>query len=463
MASLYTDSAVNALNENDYINKLYDSTLESQKKTLQDGYDASVKQLDTGQQQTQAQTNDYVQRANVEGEKAAENYGASAGKLSSGSNAQAALTLGNQNQSNVTALNQQQAAADQEFERQRKLLADQYAAQITQAQADNDMERAQALYDAAKAEEQQLLSMRQSAASLMAGKGDYSITKAIAGGAGVSPNTKSKTWSSVLKNEDAVNKIYDAQMESQRQQAQMAYNEGASELEARQQEAQRQTDKNLTQTYVDALKNNKNYQEVQTAYGQGSGTAAQARLAREAGLSGDLTNLRTLQLGKDAQTEQDRAGLVRTLGDAISKAQKSTDSERAKALYDAAEGEEQALVQDQQTAGNLLAKKNDYSVLGKLYGLTQDQIDRLQGTGAYAPAASGSGTGSGKITLNKALEDYYGNEYDVGKNTYLTQQQVSDLYTRLGNAAKQDAAKQAEDALKAATLAGNKAAARTKK
>lgn len=35
--------------------------------------------------------------------------------------------------------------------------------------------------------------------------------------------------------------------------------------------------------------------------------------------------------------------------------------------------------------GNELAKQNDYSVLGKLMGLTQDQIDRLQGTGAYAP------------------------------------------------------------------------------
>lgn len=398
MATLYDTSATKALNEDAYINKLYDGTLDSQKKALQQGYDDSVKQLTTGQQNTQKQTSDYVKRAYVEGQRASGHVQKPAtypGLGNGGANAQARLTMGNQQQRNVSTLNNQQAVADQEFERQRKVLADKYAAQIKQAQADNDMVRAQALYDAAKAEEEQLRTLRESAASLMAGKGDMSITNAIAQGAEVTPDTTSPTWDGVLKNEESINKIYDAEMESLRQQAQMEHDESMSELEAQQKEAQRQTDEALNNAYVEALKKNQNYQEVQNAYGQGSGASMQARLAREAGLTEKLTDLRKLQLGKDAKTEMDKADLVRALGETISKAQSDVDSKRNKELYEAAEDEEQALIEEQKTVGNILAKQNNYSVLGALYGLTPDQIHRLQGTGAYAPVYQGGGGGGG--------------------------------------------------------------------
>ena len=410
MASLYDTSATKALNEDTYINKLYDGTLESQKKALKQGYDNSVKQLTTGQQNTQKQTSDYVKRAYVEGQRAAGHVQKPTPSISTpglgngGANAQARLTMGNQQQKNVSALNNQQAVADQEFERRRKVLADKYAAQIKQAQADNDMVRAQALYEAAKAEEEQLRTLRQSAASLMAGKGDMSITNAIAQGATATPDTTSPTWDGVLKNEESINKIHDAEMESQRQRAQMEHGESMSKLEAQQKEAQRQTDEALNNAYVEALKKNQNYQEVQNAYGQGSGAAMQARLARETGLAKNLTDLRKLQLGKDTKTEQDKADLVRALGETISKAQSDIDSKRNKELYETAEKEEQALIEEQKTVGNLLTKQNNYSVLGALYGLTPDQIHRLQGTGAYAPVyyggsrysgGSGGGGGSG--------------------------------------------------------------------
>ena len=55
----------------------------------------------------------------------------------------------------------------------------------------------------------------------------------------------------------------------------------------------------------------------------------------------------------------------------------------------AAEKEEQTMVDLQKFTGDAAAKKRDYSILGKLYGLTQDQIDRLQGTGKYAKKSSG--------------------------------------------------------------------------
>ncbi|MBR4291639.1 MAG: hypothetical protein IKT52_13525 [Oscillospiraceae bacterium] len=399
MASLYDTSATKALNEDAYINKLYDGTLDSQKKALQQGYDNSVKQLTTGQQNTQKQTSDYVKRAYVEGKRSSGHLQKSTPSISTpglgngGAGAQARLTIGNQQQKNVSALNNQQAVAEQEYERQRKLLAEKYEAQIKQAQADNDMVRAQALYDAAKAEEEQLRSLRESAASLMAGKGDMSISNAIAQGAAVTPDTTSPTWDGVLKNEEDINKIYDAKLESQKQEAEIAHKESMSELDAQQEAAVRKTDKNLTNAYVDALKKNKNYQEVQNAYGQGSGASIRARLARETGLTEKLTDLRKLQLGKDAETELKKADLTHALGETISKAQGDIDKERNQELYDAAEDEEQALIEEQKTVGNLLAKQNNYSVLGKLYGLSQDQIHRLQGTGAYAPVYYGGGGG----------------------------------------------------------------------
>lgn len=136
----------------------------------------------------------------------------------------------------------------------------------------------------------------------------------------------------------------------------------------------------------------------------------QARLARKTGLTEKLTDLRKLQLDKDATTEMDKADLVRALGETIAKAQSDIDSKRNQELYEAAEDEEQALIEEQKTVGNLLAKQNNYSVLGKLYGLTQDQIDRLQGTGAYAPRSYGGGGddggssgGGGKPGANKSI------------------------------------------------------------
>jgi hypothetical protein len=56
----------------------------------------------------------------------------------------------------MTALRAQQQASDAEVERQRSLLGQEYASAIRQAQADNDMAKAQALYDRATVEDVRL-------------------------------------------------------------------------------------------------------------------------------------------------------------------------------------------------------------------------------------------------------------------------------------------------------------------
>ena len=104
-----------------------------------------------------------------------------------------------------------------------------------------------------------------------------------------------------------------------------------------------------------------------------------------------LTALRGQQVGADAALGMQGFEAEAGYRDALAKARHDTDLERARALYEAAEAEEQNLVEDQLLVGRQRAKKNDYGLLGLLYGLTPDQVDKLQGTGRYAQRGSQGG------------------------------------------------------------------------
>lgn len=400
MPTIKDTAATSALNEDKYINKLYDNARDSQKQQLDQNYADNSSFLDSQQQGVQNQTDEYLNRTNVEAEKAAKEYEAGQyPRISGGAAAQAGLSQWNQRTADTNALKDRQSDADAEIERQRQLLASQYSAAIRQAQADNDMQRAQQLYDAAKAEESRLLEYRKQGAALMAGAGDNSILEALANGQLPQRDTESDTWPEVLKNEEALNKIYDSNMESQRIGLESDYQKALSDLEAARQQQTAKTDAALTQTYVNALQKARNYAEVQSAYGQGSGTAAQARLARDMGLQQDLTDLRLLQtdaLQKNALNQYDTSLSYR---DALARANAANEAERAKGLFDAADQEQQTLENLQQFVGGEYAKQGDYSILGKLYGLTPDQISRLSGGGGGDDSGSGGsrriGTGGG--------------------------------------------------------------------
>lgn len=453
MASIKDTAATSALNEEKYINDLYDTGLKNQNKVLQESYAGSQGILDQEQQGLQDLTDAYVDRTNVEAQKAKDLYGT--GGVSAGAQAQVGLTQENTQRKNVQQLRQAQSDADAEFQRQRKLMASQYEAAIKQAQADNDMERAQAIYEAAKAEDAQLLELQKQGAQLMLKKGDKTGIEAIANGETMARDTTGETWDEVRQNEEELNAIYDAQLESQLAQLRSEYETGASDLEAKRQEKEKQTDERLTQTYVDAIRGAKNAAEVQGAYGQGSGTAAQGRLSRDAELQETLTDIRRGQVGSEGAAGVQALDLVRGYGKSKFDAQDKNDKARADALLDAAENEEQILLGNQQFVGEALAQKGDYSILGKLYGLTEDQIKKLK-----KKSGGGSSGGSGGYTLNDALENYYGGEYNIGKNQVMTEKEVVDLYGRLDNAAKQEAVAKEDAAIKAAIVAGNKAQAR---
>lgn len=405
MADFKNFTATSALNQDDYINKLYDKRQQSQQQLAQQNQKDSESFLSGQSHALSGQTDNYRQRTQVESQQAAQQPTYAPKNLSAGAAAQVGLSRGNQLQKDVSALDARQAQAQAEIDRQRQQLAQFYQTEIQRATAENDMQRAQQLYDAAKAEEKRLQSLRQEAAVYAQSRGDSSIMDSMVRGDPVQRDTTTPTMPEVLKNEDAINKIYDANAQAQQLKLQQDRDSKLSDLEAQQLQQQRTTDTALTDAYTAALRSSRNAAEAQAAYGMGSGTAAQAALARELGLQQDLTDLRTLQLGKDASAGMDAYDVTSAYRKALESANSENELKRAQSLYGAAENEENNLIDQQKWLAQQLAARGDHSVLDKLYGLTQEQIDRLYPKytpAAPQPAAGGYSSGTKKKNTNKA-------------------------------------------------------------
>lgn len=401
-------TATSALNQDDYINKLYDKRQQSQQQLAQQDQQDSEKFLSGQSHALSGQTDNYKQRTQVESQQAAQQPTYPTKNLSAGAAAQVGLSRGNQLQKDTSALDARQAQAQAEIDRQRQQLAQYYQTEIQRATAENDMQRAQQLYDAAKAEEKRLQSLRQEAAVYAQSRGDSSIMDSMVRGDPVRRDTTTQTMPEVLKNEEAINKIYDANAQAQQLKLQQDRDSRLSDLEAQQLQQQRATDTALTDAYTAALQKSRNAAEAQAAYGMGSGTAAQAALARELGLQQNLTDLRTLQLGKDASAGMDAYDVTAAYRKALESANSENELKRAQSLYGAAEDEETNLINQQKWLAQQLAARGDHSVLDKLYGLTQEQIDRLYPKytpAAPQPAAASSGSGSSKKKKAQKTEE----------------------------------------------------------
>ena len=285
-------------NAEEYINKVYDAAQDTQKQALAEAFKGTTEALNGEQQNVQQQTGDYLQRTEVEAQKARDQYKSPVTNMA---NQQAALTMENQQKRNEQALRGQQQTAEGEIERLRKLYADQYSAAIKQAQAENDMAKAQQLYEAAKAKESEL--------------------KAFSSQIGT------------LDNQALIDKIYASSMESATQDLEMQRAEKLSELAAAQEAKRRQTDAELTQTYVDALKQGKNYAEVQNASGLGSGNMAQAQLAQNMGMTEALTELRRIQAAADAGYGIGAVEAEKAYADSVADLTGKTERAKAEALY----------------------------------------------------------------------------------------------------------------------------------
>ena len=188
---------------------------------------------------------------------------------------------------------------------------------------------------------------------------------------GTPAESKPKTGS------DYINDMYDSSMAGQAAQLRQTYEQGASHLDEQKEQAQKQADANLNRTYIEAEKARKNYAEVQNAYGLTSGAMGQAQLAMGNQLQADMTAIRTAQQEADAQIE--RGILAKEYATAIARAQADNDLQRAQALYEEAKREEDRLLSERENAAALMAGAGDYSLYAQLYGLTPEQLARLQG------------------------------------------------------------------------------------
>ena len=445
MANNYTDP---------YINKVYESVAQQQAQQLATAERDIQRQLTEAEASITRQTQDNLKRVDVEDQKIRQAY--TQPKLSAAAQQQASLSLDNQQKANRTAMQTAGDVADAEIDRQRDILAAQYSSAIKQAQKANDMALAQSLYQQAAAEDARLSALRTAGAKLMAGAGDNSGISQLAAGtpSGAAGSTGPLEQSQYA---DMIQRIYDDKNQIQQEQAQLALAEQMSEIDAMQQERQRQTDKDLTDVYVSALKNNASQNEVENASGMGSGTKAQRALSRAVGMTEDLTALRGVQAEADAALEAQRVDAVKGYREALLSGQHQTEQQRAQALLAAAENEKEQRFQEQLAAAEALAKQGDYSLLGKLYGLTDEQLQKLQQPQDAGPGTPGNGNNG---TLNAFLEAYYGNEYDIGKDIQLTQEEAAALAEKLQNAEKISEGRKEQDAFLEALLAAAKEDAR---
>lgn len=140
-----------AADQSDYIRQMYEQQLAANKSQLESDYNQNVSNL--AGEESKIGSNYYEQRrqtqANADRAQANYNEVANASGLNSGTRGQAQLARSNQLQSDLTTLNNAEAQNRAEIERQRTLLGQQYQNAIQKAQAENNMELAQRLYQEA--------------------------------------------------------------------------------------------------------------------------------------------------------------------------------------------------------------------------------------------------------------------------------------------------------------------------
>ena len=120
------------------------------------------------------------------------------------------------------------------------------------------------------------------------------------------------------------------------------------------------------------------WNEIQTAQGLTSGAQGQALLTMDNQLRGDLTAISQAGNAEAAELAARRQALARDLAAQLEQVQAESDYEEAMALYQLSREQDSQQAQTQKAMAALLAQAGDFSLYGALYGLTQEQIRRLE-------------------------------------------------------------------------------------
>jgi hypothetical protein len=219
-----------------------------------------------------------------------------------------------------------------------------------------------------------------------------------------------------MTNEEQIKKMYESQLNSQKEQLTTDYQNAISELDTQKKKNQKVTDENLNRTAVEAQKAAVSNEEYYNASGLSSGAKAQARLSQENQALANMTAIRTAQQEADAQVERSRGLLAKEYESAIRKAQADNDLELAKALYEEAQRKEEQLRAEREAAASLMAQSGDYTRYGDLYGLSGDEVAKLnqvyknQNTAKVATNPYAGKANNGELSEDQvmALQDMLG-------------------------------------------------------
>lgn len=206
---------------------------------------------------------------------------------------------------------------------------------------------------------------------------------------------------------DYIRQMYEQQLAANKAQLESDYNQNLSNLDSEASKIGSNYYEQRRQTQANADRAQANYNEMANASGLNSGTGSQAQLARSNQLQSDLTTLGNAEAQNRAEIERQRTLLGQQYQNAIQKAQAENNMELAQKLYQEAVRVDESIIdaskndsnraleilnmmlsqvssernlasEDARKAAEIAAASGKYGLYGKLYGLSDDVVKRLE-------------------------------------------------------------------------------------
>ena len=188
------------------------------------------------------------------------------------------------------------------------------------------------------------------------------------GGGGGGGKKKKKTYDvptlpSATSQEDYVNSMYNAYQAQNEANLRSAYEQNMNTLNATAEKIPGTYNAAADQAAAQAAINRQNFNEYAAANGLNTGAGAQARLAQNNALQGNIASIRKAQADAVADIDLQRAQLETEYKNSINQALANNDLARAQALYQEAVRVDESLVNTARDQANL-----DWTVWHALYG-----------------------------------------------------------------------------------------------
>lgn len=201
---------------------------------------------------------------------------------------------------------------------------------------------------------------------------------------GITPgdrNSYYNAYSQIISNQqntndysDYLRNIYGANAEAQKAAVDAQYVGISSNLDAEKAKAAQASEANQTKAAVESQKAAQAWNETANAYGLSSGTNGQAALARNNQLQSDITTIRATQQAAEAEIERQRTIYANKYAADLRQAIASNDANLARALYEEAVRQDEAL--------NSISQQNTANALNYIQTMMSDKNLSAYGYGS---------------------------------------------------------------------------------